>query len=334
MQYFMTFLEIFLAILLVAEIGIQIKKMKNRKNKKNNKNKQIVQTEKNAQNTQNTQKSQNLQNANQNAEPAIVREVKEEKILISTDVAPFCPMGAEPQPLSIDDLRSEAAIYMRYGHYAQAATVLRWYVDMNPNDREAINQLLDAYLALADMDAYTSILSTLGENMDFHAQDAEWLRERLYTGLRNDPGNLELLVLAERSGLPIPVAGDNHENLVTMTTAAALALVSRNPDPAYGASILRRAILNDPLRLPLHAELLRITHQQKDMEKYGDALVLLYLCVGNGAKTLRDRMLRAGMSLGACPLWDILSSWNGDMLELVDVARERNIIIPAALNIS
>ncbi|MDA8115632.1 MAG: hypothetical protein M0Z43_13055, partial [Acidithiobacillus sp.] len=170
--------------------------------------------------------------------------------------------GAEQQALSIDDLLSEANIYLEYGHYAQAATVLRWYVDLNPHETRVINQLLDTYLAMADIDSYAALLEGLGEKPGAAPMNESWWRERVDTGLSRDPGNLELLVLAEKVGMAIPVPQAQTQN-VTMTAEMALTLVSRNPDPAYGMAILWRAIAHEPQRLPLYAELLRITHQQR-----------------------------------------------------------------------
>ena len=87
--------------------------------------------------------------------------------------------GAEQQSLSIDDLLNEATIYLEYGHYAQAATVLRWYVDINPHVTKPINMLLDAYLAMADIDSYADLLESLGEKPGAAPMDESWWRERI-----------------------------------------------------------------------------------------------------------------------------------------------------------
>ncbi len=239
--------------------------------------------------------------------------------------------GAEQQALSIDDLLSEANIYLEYGHYAQAATVLRWYVDLNPHETRVINQLLDTYLAMADIDSYAALLEGLGEKPGAAPMNESWWRERVDTGLSRDPGNLELLVLAEKVGMAIPVPQAQTQN-VTMTAEMALTLVSRNPDPAYGMAILWRAIAHEPQRLPLYAELLRITHQQRRVEDYINTLILLFLAVGTGGKTLRERMLRVGEDLGPHPLWGTLAQWNGDLEVLRQLARSRHLEIPARLS--
>ncbi|QQD73154.1 hypothetical protein H2515_02135 [Acidithiobacillus ferrivorans] len=241
--------------------------------------------------------------------------------------------GAEQQVLSINDLLNEAVIYMEYGHYAQAATVLRWYVDLNPHETRAINRLLDAYLAMADIDSYAELLEALGEKSGAATMNEAWWKERVDTGLAQDPGNLELLVLAEKVGMAVPVPQAQAQASETVMTAEmALALVSRNADPAYGMAVLQRAIAHEPLRLPLYAELLRITHQQRRIEDYLNALILLFLAVRIGGKTLRERMLRAGVDLGPHPLWSVLAQWNGDPEILRRLAQSRHLDIPAGLS--
>lgn len=235
--------------------------------------------------------------------------------------------GMEEASLSADDLLKESAIYMQYGHYSQAATVLRWYVDLRPDDTRAINQLLDAYLALEDLDAYTELLASLGEKLG--VQSPTWWRGKIHEGLKRDPGNLELLVLAEKLGIPIPTPGEGVEE--PMTAAKALALVSRNPDPKYAISVLHAAILEEPLRLPLYAELLRITHRQHDLEGFIDGLILLFLALGDTMRTLRERMLKAGLNLGPHPLWQTLEEWDGDRAKLRELAAARKLHISPKL---
>ncbi len=235
----------------------------------------------------------------------------------------------EAAGLTGDDLYQEAAIYMQYGHYSQAATVLRWYVDLQPDDTRAINQLLDAYLALEDLDAYAELLDSLGEQGAAEGTSPGWWRERVQNGLRQDPGNLELLVLAEKAGLPIPPPGENLEE--PMTAAKALAIVSRNPDPNYGLAILHAAILEEPLRLPLYAELLRITHQQRNAEGYINGLLLMGLALGEGGATIQERMRRAGMNLGPHPLWDVLAAAHGKTEILRQLAAERQLRVSPKL---
>ncbi len=229
----------------------------------------------------------------------------------------------EASGLSGEDLCQEAEIYMQYGHYSQAATVLRWYVDLHPHDSRAVNRLLDAYLALEELDAYAELLDSLGEWGTPEGCNPEWWKERVKNGLLRDPGNLELLVLAEKAGLPVPSPGENPEE--PMTAAKALAIVSRNPDPNYGRAILQAAILEEPLRLPLYAELLRITHQQRDAEGYIDGLLLMGLALGDGGATIQERMCRAGMNLGPHPLWEVLASAHGQIATLRRLADERHL---------
>ncbi|MFA7495855.1 MAG: hypothetical protein AB7C98_00305 [Acidithiobacillus sp.] len=237
------------------------------------------------------------------------------------------------QTLSTQDLLNEANIYLEYGHYAQAATVLRWYVDLNPHETRVINQLLDTYIAMADMDNYANLLESLGEKSNAAPMNETWWHERIETGLRQDPSNLELLVLAEKVGMSVPVPQSGNIE-TAMTAEMALALVSRNSDPQYGMAILWRAIAQEPKRLPLYAELLRITHQQHLIEEYINALILLFLAVGEGGKTLRERMLRAGEDLGSHPLWKILAEWKGDSSILRQLAKSRQLEIPDHLAIT
>ncbi|WP_163096186.1 hypothetical protein GL267_001310 [Acidithiobacillus ferrianus] len=239
--------------------------------------------------------------------------------------------GVEQQALSVEDLLNEATIYLEYGHYAQAATVLRWYVDLNPHETRAINRLLDTYLAMADMDGYATLLESLGEKPGAAPMTEDWWQERIDTGLTQDPGNLELLVLAEKVGMAVPIPQAQAPE-VAMTAEMALTLVSRNSDPVYGMAVLQRAMVHEPQRLPLYAELLRITHQQHHIEDYINTLILLFLAVGTGGKTLRERMLRAGADLGPHPLWRVLTQWDGDPEVLRQLARSRRVEIPAGLS--
>ncbi len=238
--------------------------------------------------------------------------------------------AASPEALSINDLLNEANIYLEYGHYAQAATVLRWYVDLNPHETRVINQLLDTYIAMADMDSYADLLESLGEKSASIPMNEDWWRDRVESGLQQDPGNLELLVLAEKVGMAVPVPQEQGKE-APMTAEMALALVSRNRDPHYGMAILWRAIAHEPLRLPLYAELLRITHQQHLIEEYINALILLFLTVGWEGKTLRQRMLRAGRDLGPHPLWSLLEDWDGNPEQLRQLAHSRQLEVPSRL---
>jgi len=233
--------------------------------------------------------------------------------------------------LRADDLLEEARIYLRYGHLAQAAVVLRWYVDMQPQDRQAIALLLDTYLELADMNAFTQILEVLGEQQPA-SKDPDWWRSRLEEGLRLDPGNLELRVLAERCGW-LDDATAAGELVPTMSPKEVLDLVRRNPDPDYATSILSRALLQSPRNLPLYAELLRILHEQGHLELYAETTLLFFLAVGMGGAPLRQRLLRIGQTLGPHPWWKPLSAWDGDREFLITLAEHRGMEIPRALRL-
>ncbi|MBU2740953.1 hypothetical protein HF673_09425 [Acidithiobacillus thiooxidans] len=309
MQGLMIFLEVVVVLLLLVEVFIRLRARRRR-----------------------------LQNRAATASPDLSRDSS--ALPVKTVPAPPREVTAIPEAekvtattqeaLSIDDLLNEANIYLEYGHHAQAATVLRWYVDLNPHESRVINQLLDTYIAMADMDSYADLLESLGEKSAKVPMDETWWRERVEHGLQQDPGNLELLVLAEKVGMTVPMPQEQGGE-AAMTAEMALALVARNRDPHYGMAILWRAIAHEPLRLPLYAELLRITHQQHLLEEYINALILLFLTVGSGGKTLRERMLRAGQDLGPHPLWDVLAEWEGDPEELRQLARSRQLEIPKSL---
>ncbi|MBU2810275.1 hypothetical protein HF669_02540 [Acidithiobacillus thiooxidans] len=236
------------------------------------------------------------------------------------------------ETLDMQDLLREADIYLTYGHYAQAATVLRWYVDVHPGDTAVINKLLDTYTAMADINSYAELLEQLGEKPHTAPMEASWWRQRIQEGLQQDPGNLELLVLAEKVGMTVPIPREEQtDDTPIMTAKMALALVSRNPDPQYGMAILWRAITQNPLHLALYAEWLRITRQQHLLDAYINGLILLFLAVGPGGQTLRARVLRAGKDMGAHPLWETLSAWTGDPASLQALAQSRHLEIPPLL---
>lgn len=312
MQGVMLLLEIVVVLLLLAEVFVRLRARRRRIPNKS---------------------SAPISSSARSAAAANAPQIRSELSGVEAVAPSVTTGGAEQQTLSIDDLLNEAVIYMEYGHYAQAATVLRWYVDLNPHETKAINRLLDAYLAMADIDSYAELLESLGEKPGAAPMNEAWWKERVDTGLAQDPGNLELLVLAEKVGMAVPIPQAQEQASETaMTAEMALALVSRNPDPAYGMAVLQRAIAHEPQRLPLYAELLRITHQQRRIEDYLNVLILLFLAVRSGGKTLRERMLRAGIDLGPHPLWSVLAQWNGDPETLRQLAQSRHLEIPAGLS--
>lgn len=232
--------------------------------------------------------------------------------------------AAKIQTISSQELLQEAEIYLQYGRFGQAATVLRWYVDLHPTDSLAINKLLDTYLAMEDYNEYAEFLGNLGEShAPGTATDSAWWEQRIQEGLRKDPGNLELLVLAEKHGIP-PATSDSIES---MNTAKALAIVSRSRDPAYIVAVLHAAIRNEPLSLPLYAELLRITFQQKDITGYENGLLLLAIAMGRNGASIQDRMLCAGRNLGPSPFWDQLASLRGNQTELREWANHLGLTV-------
>jgi tetratricopeptide (TPR) repeat protein len=319
MQGVMLLLEIVVVMLLLAEVFIRLRARRRRLQNKS---------------SVSDKSSAPVSSAARLAPDADAPQIRSELLSVEAVASSVTTTGgAEQQVLSINDLLDEAVIYMEYGHYAQAATVLRWYVDLNPHETKAINRLLDAYLAMADIDSYAELLEALGEKPGAAPMNEAWWKERVDTGLAQDPGNLELLVLAEKVGMVVPLPQAQAQASETaMTAEMALALVSRNADPAYGMAVLQRAIAHEPQRLPLYAELLRITHQQRRIEDYLNTLILLFLAVRVGGKTLRERMLRAGVDLGPHPLWSVLAQWNGDPEILRRLAQSRHLEIPAGLS--
>lgn len=103
--------------------------------------------------------------------------------------------------------------------------------------------MLDTFTAMADMNSYAELLERLGEKPRTVPMEASWWQRRIQEGLQQDPGNLDLLVLAEKVGMDVPLPQEDQiGNTPIMTAKMALALVSRNPDPQYGMAILWRAI--------------------------------------------------------------------------------------------
>jgi len=233
---------------------------------------------------------------------------------------------AQIAEISSQTLLDEAEIYLQYGRFEQAALVLRWYVDMHPNDSRAINKLLDTYLSIQDYAAYADFLGSLDQNKEQapgELRDQQWWKERVRLGLQRDPGNLELLVLAEKLGLQV-AAPDSAQPI---TPASALAIVSRSKDPVYSMAVLHSAILEDPFSLPVYAELLRIAYQQRNLREFEDTLLLMSIALGNKGKTILDRMLRAGRNLGPSPLWEQLELYQGDRKSLLPIAKERDLTL-------
>ncbi len=229
------------------------------------------------------------------------------------------------------DLLQEADIYLQYGHYEQAATVLRWYVDLHPTDLQATNKLLDTYDAMADLDSYTALLAGLEESLDRGqgavVQDTAWWRQRIQMGLAKDPGNLELLVLAEKFGVVPHPSPEEPERTASQT----LAMVARSTDFASSLAILHAAILKEPFSLPLYAELLRITHQQRDLQGFADGLLLLAIALGEKGDAILTRMLRAGRALGPSEFWDQLEKLRTHPVKLRELAKQRGLTLSPRL---
>lgn len=91
------------------------------------------------------------------------------------------------------DLLDEVEIYLSYGHLEQAAMSLRWYVDHHLEDTANIRRLLDLYLEIPDIEHYAELLGGLCER----GMDGDGCRTRILAGLKIDPENLTLRVLAE-----------------------------------------------------------------------------------------------------------------------------------------
>ncbi|MEW5892298.1 MAG: tetratricopeptide repeat protein [Pseudomonadota bacterium] len=91
------------------------------------------------------------------------------------------------------DPLAEASIFIMYGYHDRAAELLRWYLDDAGEAQAQVLQLLcDSYLKLRQVDDFADIL----ERRLLLAGAEPALRDTLLEGLRLDPENLQLRVLA------------------------------------------------------------------------------------------------------------------------------------------
>jgi tetratricopeptide (TPR) repeat protein len=93
-----------------------------------------------------------------------------------------------------DDSLSEAAVYLEFGYFDQAAKSLRNYVEkQGKSNLDVLRKLLQIYLQLKRIDDYADIL----EYMFLAGEDRANIHKALLAGLECDLDNLRLRVLAE-----------------------------------------------------------------------------------------------------------------------------------------
>lgn len=138
----------------------------------------------------------------------------------STSGAPIA--SAEVDETSILD---EIEIYLAYGHLEQAATSLSWYVSHNPEDLQQSRKLLALYQEIPDIDRFADLLSQLYEEQCLSGLEVQNL---VLSGLRADPDNLQLRVLAENTGI-------SNSQLAALTT------IQRIETPAAPSPALLKA---------------------------------------------------------------------------------------------
>ncbi|PKY10613.1 hypothetical protein B1757_08520 [Acidithiobacillus marinus] len=140
----------------------------------------------------------------------------------STLTTPAGIASAEVDETSILD---EIEIYLAYGHLEQAATSLRWYVSHNPDDIQQSRRLLTLYQEIPDMDGFAELLTQLCDTKTISGAEAQDLT---LAGLRLDPDNLQLRVLAENTGI-------SNSQLVAINS------IQNIENPAQTSSALQRA---------------------------------------------------------------------------------------------
>ncbi|TCS73492.1 hypothetical protein EDC61_102270 [Sulfuritortus calidifontis] len=101
--------------------------------------------------------------------------------------------GSDAITVSEADPLAEASIFIMYGYHDRAAELLRWYLDDAGEAQAQVLQMLgDAYLKLERVDDFADIL----ERLLLLSGPGETQRQALLEGLKIDPENLQLRVLA------------------------------------------------------------------------------------------------------------------------------------------
>ena len=139
----------------------------------------------------------------------------------------------------------EVDIYLSYGHFDQAATSLRWYVDHNPKDIPQMRRPLAIYREIPDMDRFGEVLEKLYDSGVIVGQEA---RDLVLAGLHLDTQNLQLRVLAENLGM----SGAQIEAEITRLTHASKSAVLDPSSSALSSAQreLKQAIVHpEPLDL-------------------------------------------------------------------------------------
>ncbi|MEL5848372.1 MAG: hypothetical protein U7M05_03295 [Candidatus Igneacidithiobacillus chanchocoensis] len=228
------------------------------------------------------------------------------------------------------DLLQEAQLYLEYGRPAEAITILRWCLDLSPDNLLYLGPLLQAYAALADWASYTTLLSA---QLQRSAQDIEritWIAEKVQAALVQAPDHPDLRGLWQELQREDLAAAKAPADLSPATASGAL---SEGLDRAQAAlRVARAAVEQNPLSLSLYMDWLRIAHRAEDVESYVDALLLLTLVLGDRDLPLLDRMRQTGMQLGMHPLWKQLAEGRSDQRQLRALAQARGLQLPPALD--
>jgi hypothetical protein len=237
--------------------------------------------------------------------------------------------NTEPyEELKSIDLLNEANIYIEYKMYDQAIIVLKWYVDIHKSDFIVISKLLDIYLSIGDIDDYVKTLNSIPIKTRGQIHAEEWRIDAIKNGLKHELDNPELLALAKEYNINPNILNDENEHI---DAEKALKLASQSNNYNYQSYILKKAIKNEPRKLSLHAEILRLAYKNKKYDDYLDGLILLFLILGEANTTIQKRMLSVAKQMNLGQDFDTVAGWNGDTSKLKKIAIKRNIKLPACV---
>ena len=94
------------------------------------------------------------------------------------------------------------------------------------------------------------------------------------------------------------------------------------------ATLLVRQTILHPKELGLHVALLQMLHTQHEKERYGTALLSLYITLWGMGTPLRQRLLSLGRQLGDSPIWDELAGTEGHEKFLATMAERYGQYVP------
>jgi tetratricopeptide (TPR) repeat protein len=237
--------------------------------------------------------------------------------------------AAEPTFSNVD-LLQEAQLYLEYGRPAQAITILRWCLDLDPDNPRYLELLLQAYAALADWATYSALLTEHWQQSPHHFERISWVAEKVQAALAKVPDHLELRALwQELQG----ASGASVQSPTATPSTLIQSLPTDGSDRAKAAlRVARAAVEQNPLSLSLYMDWLRIAHRAKDVESYVDALLLMTLVLGDRDPPLVERMRQTGMQLGTHPLWAQLAEPLSNQRQLRILAQARGLQLPPELD--